>query len=275
VNAFDDPAMTTETGFLDTNGARIYYEVTGSGPAVVMVHAGVANLRMWDEQVAALSDAHRIITYDTRGYGKTVTDAVQFSNRADIAALLDHLGEDRAHVVGLSRGGQIALDFTLEFPDRVRTLTVAAGGVGGYESPAEAPAEVWDAAEAMFVAKNWEGLADFETAYWADGPGQSPDRVPAIRERIHEWVLTTYRAEKEEGQPQPLDPPAEQRLGDLRAPLLVMLGTLDDAGTVDSMRHLAASAPGARLEEFETAHMINLEEPERFNALLAEQFARG
>ena len=208
--------MTTETGFLDTTGARIYYEATGSGPAAVLIHAGVANLRMWDDQVAALSDAYRVITYDTRGYGRTSTDAVEFSNRADIGAVLDHLGEQQAHVVGLSRGGQIALDFTLEFPDRVRTLTVAAGGVGGYESPDEAPAELWEAAEAMYVAKNWEGLADFETAYWADGPGQSPNRVPEIRERVHEWVLTTYRAEKEEGTPQPLDPPAEQRLGDLR-----------------------------------------------------------
>ncbi len=267
--------MTTDTGFLDTNGARIYYEVTGAGPAVVMIHAGVANLRMWDAQVAALSGDHRVITYDTRGYGRTVTDAVEFSNRADIAALLDHLGEERAHVVGLSRGGQIALDFTLEFPDRVRTLTVAAGGVGGYESPKESPAEIWDAAEAMYVAKNWEGLANFETAYWADGPGQAPDRVPALRAKIHEWVLTTYRAEKEEGSPQPLDPPAEQRLGELGAPLLVVVGTLDDPGTVDSMRHLAASVPGARLEELETAHMINLEEPDRFNALLREHLAAG
>ncbi len=267
--------MTTDTGFLDTNGARIYFEVTGAGPAVVMIHAGVANLRMWDAQVAALSGDHRVITYDTRGYGRTVTDAVEFSNRADIAALLDHLGEERAHVVGLSRGGQIALDFTLEFPDRVRTLTVAAGGVGGYESPKESPAEIWDAAEAMYVAKNWEGLANFETAYWADGPGQAPDRVPALRAKIHEWVLTTYRAEKEEGSPQPLDPPAEQRLGELGAPLLVVVGTLDDPGTVDSMRHLAASVPGARLEELETAHMINLEEPDRFNALLREHLAAG
>ena len=267
--------MTTETGFLDTNGARIYYEATGSGPAAVLIHAGVANLRMWDEQVAALSDAYRVITYDTRGYGRTSTDAVEFSNRADIAAVLDHLGEQQAHVVGLSRGGQIALDFTLEFPDRVRTLTVAAGGVGGYESPDEGPSDLWDAPDAMLTAKNWEGLSEWEAAFWADGPGQSADRVPAVRARVHEWVLANYRAEKEEGQPQPLDPPADKRLGDLRAPLLVMLGTLDEGGTSESMRHLAASVPGARLEEFEAAHMINLEHPERFNALLREHFARG
>lgn len=265
--------MTGLRGTLETNGARIYYEVDGRGPAVVMIHAGVANLRMWDDQVAVLRDNYRVIRYDTRGWGQTDTDLVEFSNRTDLADLLDFLGEERAHVVGLSRGGVIALDFAIERPDRVRTLTVAAGGVGGYESPIEDPPGLWEGVDAMYEAKDWEGLADFETAHWADGPGQSPDRVPAVRERVHDWVLTTYRAEKEEGTPQPLDPPAAGRLDELRAPLLVMLGLLDDVGTVHAMRHLAVSVAGARLEELPTAHMINLEQPERFNALLLDHFA--
>ena len=258
------------TDFLETNGARLAHDVRGSGEAVVLIHAGVANRSMWDDQVAALEDAYRVIRYDTRGFGETETDAVEFSNRADIAALLDHLGEERAHVVGLSRGGAIALDFALEFPDRVRSLTVVAGGVGGYESPAELPPETWEPVEAMWKAKQWDELTDWETAFWADGPGQSPDRVPEIHRRVHDWVLANYRAEKEEGKPQPLDPPAEGRLGDLSAPLLVMLGTLDEPATVESMRHLAAVVPAARLEEFESAHMVNLEHPERFNRVLRE-----
>jgi len=256
------------TDYLETNGARIAYDVVGNGEPVVLVHAGVADRSMWDDQVEALRDAYRVIRHDTRGFGETETEAVPFSNRADIAALLDHLGERSAHLVGLSRGGQIALDFALEYPERVRSLTAVAGGVGGYESPAELPAETWEAVEAMEEAQDWEALSDWETAFWADGPGQSPDRVPEVRRRVHEWVLTNYRAEKVEGEPQPLDPPAETRLSELRAPLLVMLGTLDDPGTVDSMRHLAASVPGARLEEFESAHMVNLEHPDRFNRVL-------
>ena len=130
--------------------------------------------------MAALKGAYRVIRYDTRGYGETETDAVEFSNRADIAALLDHLGEDAGHIVGLSRGGQIALDFAIEWPDRVRSLTVVAGGIGGYESPDEVPAETWEPVEAMWKAREWDKLTDWETAFWADGPGQSPDRVPEV-----------------------------------------------------------------------------------------------
>jgi 3-oxoadipate enol-lactonase len=265
--------MTHETGFLETNGARLYYEVEGSGEAVVLIHAGVANLRMWDEQVAALRDRYRLIRYDTRGFGRTETDAVEFSNRADIAALIEHLGERSAHLVGFSRAGSIALDFALEYPDRVRSLVVGAGGISGYESPDGSPPEAWELPEKLEEAKDWEALADWEAAYWADGPGQLAGRSGAVRDLVHDWVLENYRAEKEEGKPIVLDPPAAGRLGELKAPLLVVLGTFDEPGTTQAMRHLAEAVPGARLEVFDTAHMINLEQPERFNALLSEWLA--
>jgi 3-oxoadipate enol-lactonase len=264
------PYARCMTEILETNGARIAYDTAGSGEPVVLIHAGVANRQMWDGQVTALKDAYRVIRYDTRGFGETETDAVEFSNRADIAATLDHLGESSAHLVGLSRGGQIALDFTLEFPERVRSLTVAAGGVGGYEAPEDADPSIFAAAEAAWEAKDWVALSDWETRYWIDGPGQPQDRLDAaLRTRLHDGILSNYEAEKEEGTPQPLDPPASSRLSDLRAPLLVMIGTLDSPGTQSSMRHLADAVPGAQLEVFEgAAHMINLEQPERFNRVL-------
>jgi 3-oxoadipate enol-lactonase len=258
------------TNFLETNGARLAYDVEGSGPAVVLVHAGVANRSMWDDQVAALRDAYRVIRHDTRGFGETETDAVEFSNRADIAALLDHLGEPSAHLVGLSRGGMIALDFALEHPDRVRSLTVCAGGVGGYEAEATTDPAVFEQAEELWKGKDWPGISEWETNFWLEGPGQPVGRVdPALRERVHGWILSNYEAEKEEGTPQPLDPPANARLDDLRAPLLVMIGTLDEPETQGSMRYLAGRVPGARLEVFDgVAHMINLEQPDRFNRVL-------
>lgn len=259
------------TEYLETNGARIAYDVNGSGEPVVLIHAGIANRSQWDAQVDALKDAYRVIRYDTRGFGETETDAVAFSNRADIAALLDHLEEPSAHLVGMSRSGSIALDFAIEFPDRVRSLVVAAGGVSGFESPNGTPEETFAESERMWEAKDWERLADWEADFWVDGPGQPSGRAdPAVRAKVHDWILTNYRAEKEEGQPIVLDPPANQRLGELRTPLLVMYGTFDEPGTSDAMRHLATTVPGARLEEFESAHMLNLEQPERFNRVLRE-----
>jgi pimeloyl-ACP methyl ester carboxylesterase len=149
-------------------------------------------------------------------------------------------------------------------------VVFAAGGVGGYDAPEDADASVFEEPEAAWNAKDWDAISNWETKYWVDGPGQPEDRVdPGLRRTVHGWILENYRAEKEEGTPQPLDPPANARLRDLRVPLLVMVGTLDEAGTQAHCRYLADAVPGARLETFDgAAHMLNLEQPQRFNALL-------
>jgi len=264
--------MTMQSGFLETNGARIYYEAEGEGgEPVVLIHAGIANLRMWDDQVPALRDAYRVIRYDTRGFGRTETEDVPFSNRTDIADLLDHLGKPSAHVVGISRAGQIALDFALESPERVRSLVVVNGGVSGYDAPGGDPS-AWEQAERWEEARDWERLAAWEADFWVNGEGQPAGRAyHVVRDRVHEWILTNYRAEKTTGQPLVLDPPAAGRLGELRTPLLVIIGKMDEASTQAAMRYLAEKVPVSRLEVFEdTAHMVNLEHPDRFNRLLRE-----
>ena len=265
-----------ESGFVETNGGRIYYEVEGRGHPLLLIHAGIANLRMWDDQVRAFSDRYRVIRYDTRGFGRTETDAVEFSNRDDLAAVLDRVGAASAYVLGASRGGMIALDFTLESPDRVDALIVAAGGIGG--EPAEPTPEqkaFFDEAERAWGAREWERLAGLETSYWVDGPGQAAGRVgPAVRDRVHDWILTNYLAEKEEGKPRPLDPPATGRLSEVGAPTLVLIGNLDDVGTQAACRRLASEVAGARLEVFEgAAHLINLEQPDRFNRVVLDFLA--
>ncbi|HEX5631328.1 MAG TPA: alpha/beta fold hydrolase [Acidimicrobiia bacterium] len=263
------------SGHIAVPGGSLYAEIDGSGPAVCLVHAGVANLRMWDPQVPALAEHHTVIRYDTRGFGRTESEAVEFSNREDLVAVLDHVGAERAVLVGASRGGIIALDTTLEFPDRVSGFVSVAGGISGYDPGIFTPEmAMWDEVEARWKAKEWEWLADFETAYWYDGPGQPTDRIePALRALGHGWILDNYRAEKPEPTPRPLQPPAAARLAELQVPVLVMIGLRDDPGTVASGRFLAESTGGPLLE-FDTAHMINLEQPERFLAALQEFLAR-
>ena len=259
------------SGFVPVPGGSLYTEMDGSGPGICLVHAGVANLRMWDAQVPALASDHTVIRYDTRGFGRTESAAVEFSNRADLIAVLDHAGIDRAILVGASRGGVIALDTTLEFPARVTGFVSVAGGVSGYQAPDGSGSDaIWDEVERHWKAKEWAWLADFETAFWCDGPGQSPDRVaPEIRSLVHSWILDNYRADKAEVTPIPLEPPAAGRLGELTVPLLVVIGLRDEAATVDAGRFLALTT-NAPLLEFDTAHMVNLEEPERLTTALVD-----
>jgi len=266
--------MLIDSGFVPVPGGRLYYEVEGSGHPLLLIHGGLGSLRMWDEQVPAFSEQYRVIRYDTRGYGRTETDDVPFSNRADAAAVLAHVGAASCHLIGQSRGGSIALDLTLERPELVTSLVSVAGGVGGYEPelPGGFEPVPWNEMERMWEAKDWAALADLETRVWVDGWGQPESRVSqALRHRVHDWIVETYHAEKNEGQPQPLDPPAVGRLDEVDVPVLVVLGTADEHGSVLSSRRLAERVAGARLEEFAgVAHMVHLEEPERFNRLVLD-----
>jgi pimeloyl-ACP methyl ester carboxylesterase len=265
-----------DSGFVDVNGGKIYFEVEGDGHPLLLIHGGLGSLRMWDEQAPAFAERYRVIRYDNRGWGRTETDDVEFADRDDAVAVLDHVGATSAYVVGQSRGGSIALDFTLDHPERADAFVSVAGGIGGYEAEREeTEPQPWDEMERLWEAKDWSALAELETQVWVDGWGQPSTRVdPDLRRRVHDWILTTYQEEKIEGKPQSLDPPAAKRLADVSIPTLVMIGEVDEAGGVTAGRHLAASVPGARVVEFPgVAHMIQLEDPERFNQLVLQFLA--
>jgi len=127
-------------GFADLpTGVHIWYKDTGgSGAPVVFLHAATGSSRVWEYQIPAFTaSGHRVITYDRRGFGRTVTDSAGFqpgTGSDDLLALLDHLRVDRFHIVGTAAGGIVALDFALSFPQRLRSL-VLANSIGGVQDP--------------------------------------------------------------------------------------------------------------------------------------------
>lgn len=265
----------TEGRTLQVPGGSIYYEVEGEGPALTLIHAGIAHLRMWDEHIPAFTEHHRVIRYDTRGFGRTRSDDVEFSNRSDLLALLDHLDIERTHLLGISRGGSIALDFTLEAPERVSALIIVASSPGGFEHEAPEMETRWAELERLEEAKDWEALVEAETQVWVDGPGQPSDRVDAdVRARMTQWNLENYRAEGGNGRPQPLEPRAVGRLFEVVVPTLVMWGDLDEPGVPAGSQLMAGSIPGARSQLFRgVAHMVDLERPREFEGAVLDFLA--
>lgn len=263
-----------DSGFVEADGAKIYFEVEGDGHPLLLIHGGLGDMRMWEAQVPAFAERYRVIRYDTRGFGRTETEDVEFTDRGDAVAVLDHVGADSAYVVGQSRAGAIGLDLAIESPERVDALVSVAGGISGFEAERTDPPP-WDEMERLWHAKEWAKLAELETQVWVDGWGQPPDRVdPELRRRVFDWIRTTYEDEKVEGKPQRLDPPAAERLGEVNVPTLVLIGPVDEQGGVVAQRHLASSVAGARAIEFPgVAHMIQLEEPERFNQVVLDFLA--
>ena len=262
-------------------GGRLHVVDDGdpSHPPIVLLHAGIADLRAWDEMVSPLVEGgYRVVRYDARGFGGSTTEDVEFSNRADVIAVLDGLRIGQAALVGNSRGGQIAFDTAIEFPDRVVAVVGVGAGLGGFDGEST-PEEValFQQMEALEEAAtpDPDAIADIDVRVWVDGPGQPVTRVPAeIRERVRAMDVPRYAPGHISGRPIPLDPPAAARLTDLACPVLAVAGALDVSDVAQTARHLGANAPDARAVILPgVAHMIGMEVPEELAARIIEFLA--
>lgn len=262
------------TGFAPVAGGELYYEMTGIGRPLALIHAGIANCRMWDAQVAAFAPHYRVICYDTRGFGRSRTEAVAFSNRQDLADLLAHLGVQQAALIGVSRGGNIAIDFTLERPEMVTALIPVAAGLGGYTPTRVDPGEevLFEEMERVAEQGDFHPLNELEIRVFVDGPGQPANRVAAaLREQV--LTMNALNVNRNEGEPipQPLDPPAVGRLSEIQAPTLVVVGDLDTVATLEMADRIAEGIAGARKVVFQgAAHMPTMERAAEFNQLVLE-----
>lgn len=242
----------------------------GAGPAIVLLHASIVDSWAWEPLTPFLLDAgYRVVAFDRRGSGASVTEDVDFSDRFDVMAVLDALGIDRACLVGNSMGGMVAIDTAVEFPERVVALVAIGAGLAGYwVDPTSVEAARFKELDRLEETGEPEAIADLDIRTWVDGLGQPPDRVPAeIRELVREMDLEVIRARRDPtrptGRPIPLDPPAGKQLDRLTMPVLAIAGAYDTSDVAAVAHHLERQVPTARaLIMPDVAHLIGLEAPE-------------
>jgi pimeloyl-ACP methyl ester carboxylesterase len=264
------------------DGVRLYYEETGSGAPVVFVHEFAGDCRSWEPQVRCLSRRYRCITFNARGYppSDVPEDLGRYSQaRAvdDILSVLDALGIDRAHIVGLSMGGLATLHFGLAYPDRARSLLVAGAGYGAEKAEQEK-----FRSEAAVIAARLEtdGMAAFAEVY-AHGPARvqfdakDPRGFAEFKARLAEHSAkgsanTQLGVQRER--------PSVFDLGDglarLAVPMLVVTGDEDWPCLAPSVFIKRTCLSAALLVLPNTGHAVNLEEPAAFNAALADFLAQ-
>lgn len=257
-------------GTAGVNGALLRYEIAGDGAPLVLVHAGIADGRMWDGQMPAFARHHRVIRYDMRGFGGSAMVEGPYSHHDDLRAFLDFLGVERASFVGCSMGGQTVLDFAPGNPEKVAALVLVAPSVSGFELEDEQPPEEWDDLVSAYAAGDLERVSDLEVRIWVDGPHQGSDAVdPAVRDLVREMDLIALRNEASGlGEERLSGRPAAERLAEVRAPTLVVVGDGDRPRILAVADLLEDGIAGAwKIVMPGVAHLPNMECPRVFERI--------
>ncbi|MEW6442993.1 MAG: alpha/beta hydrolase [bacterium] len=258
------------TGTVVSGGEQIYYEVCGQGEPVVFCHGAGGNHAIWYQQVPAFVPRYQVITWDQRGFGRSTNHGGKAGPRSavgDLGALLDHLGVERAHLVGQSMGGWVILGFALAYPHRVLSLVMAdtLGGIrisGSSDKTRQARERVGGA------------LLDPNLAVGCEHPCLAPDF--AAREPARAFL---YSQIPSLAPPMPLSALLElsevtwtaEELERLKAPVLFLVGSLDSLFPAEDIREAAALVAGAKVVEIPgCGHSPYFEDPVRWNGAVLD-----
>jgi len=248
------------------NGSRIYYELSGpeDAPVVMLSNSLGTRLEMWDPQMAALEQRYRVLRYDSRGHGRSDAPPGPYSIEllaGDACALLDELAIDRVHFCGLSKGGAVGQWLGSHYGERLRSLVLCATG------PHLPPADLWNQRVEQTAQDGMASVVDGVTERWFTAAHRGTPR-PEI-EQVRSMILTTAPQGYGACCAAIRDMDLREAAGAIRTPTLLIAGADDPVTTVEMMRGLSARIPGSRLVEIpRAAHLVNIEQAERFNEAL-------
>ncbi|MEV0276017.1 alpha/beta fold hydrolase [Streptomyces sp. NPDC050610] len=256
--------MVVECGRVPVENGELYYEAAGSGPALVLLHGGMLDLGMWDEQFTRLArSGRRVIRYDTRGHGRSSVSDGDWSDHDDLYALLDQLRVVRATLVGHSSGARIAVDTAIAHPGVVAALVLLAPGLSGSEVTDPYIQEHLQGQEKCFGAPDGaERFVEHYLRMWVDGPYREPESVdPVLRERI--WASATANVTANVATPtlgRAIEAQALERLHEIQVPTVALVGELDSGDIAGNLADIVSVVPGARAVVVPDAgHLVNLE----------------
>jgi pimeloyl-ACP methyl ester carboxylesterase len=262
--------LQTKSGFVQVDNARLYYETAGQGVPLVMIHAGVADSRQWNNEFAFFAPSYRVVRYDMRGYGKSETVDGEFSHMGDLVAVLDALEvHEPVVIMGCSMGGGLAMDFALTHPSRVKALIMVGSGPSGLELDVPASAKFAEV-EKAFEVGDLDLVSELETQIWFDGTGRTPEQVDqTMRTLLYDMNRQALAHEvKQLGKRlSNTQVPAFDRLGDLKLPVLIIVGAHDTPYILAAAEYMIEKLPSARMVRVEdAAHLPNMDHPDEFQA---------
>ncbi len=265
-----------EKGFAQVNGTELYYEIAGTGEALVMVHGNWGDRRHWDFQFSSLSKNYKLIRYDVRGYGKSALPKSdeQYNDYDDLKTLLDFLEIEKAHICGLSMGSRIAVDFTITYPEMSKSLISIGPWANGYglneyktqnsdslfsimfklseivinDGPKESTDYVWTG-NPLFIVKSTAAL----------------DSILKIGYEYSWWHFINKNKRKS------LSPAAISRLNEIKVPTLIITAEYDLDACKEVAEIMEKQIVGAsKISISDAGHMMNMDRPDEFNKIISE-----
>jgi 3-oxoadipate enol-lactonase len=240
---------------------QISHDVMGAGPSVLLIHAGVADRRMWEPQLWDLAQGHRVVRVDLRGFGDSPLPPDPYDHVTDVVTVLEDLGVDRAAVVGASFGGLVAQELARRHPERVERLLLLCPASALLQPDDELRA-FWSREGELLESGDLGAATALNVDTWC-GPESTPDvrdLVAVMQRRAFE--LQTERDDLEIDE-EPGDPAT------IQAPALVVSGDHDLAAFRSSCAALARALPRGQLHALPWAgHLPSLERPEEAGRLM-------
>jgi pimeloyl-ACP methyl ester carboxylesterase len=256
-------------GFAEVNGVKLYYEVEGEGKAVVLIHAGKLDRRMWDDQFDLYAKHYKVIRYDVRGYGKSEIPQKPYSDSEDLHGLMKFLNVSKASLIGLSMGGKIAIDFALEHPEMVKALIPVASDLSGFAWSSENIMQGYqkiimtarDESESQAV-ELWLKFPLFAPAMENPTVGDKVRKI--VEENSHVFLLNPLIRRQ-------IKPPAVERLSEIAVPTLIIVGDRDVPDIMAIADTLEKNIAGAKKVVIPgSGHLVNLEKSEEFNRIVLD-----
>jgi pimeloyl-ACP methyl ester carboxylesterase len=266
-------------GYARIGDGKLYYEIEGEGEVLVLCHAGFLDSRMWDWQWNDFIQHYRVLRFDMHGFGRSDPANGSVSRCQDLYCLLRELGIERANMLGCSLGGEITIDFTLEYPEIVKSLIIVSGTPGGFEMQGEPPSQLLEMLQALEMG-DLERVSELQIRLWVDGIYRQPEQVDSY---VRKCAARMNRIAVENGTwakadanpPNPLKPPAVSRLSEIAIPALIIAGALDHPEILRAADLLTNEIKGARKVFLaDTAHVPNMEKPAEFNRLVLDFLSR-
>ena len=262
----------TDHGIAEIRNARFAWWSDGDadGDPLVLVHAGVADARMWEPLLPALTPTRRVVRFDMRGYGATRSMPGPFSDAGDLRGLLDALGIERAHVVGASFGGLHALELAVTAPARVASLVLLGAALPDID-PSPRLLAFAKAEESAIALGHNDAAVDVNVRMWAG------DSTPDVQALVADMQRIAFELQlRENAEPDELDPPVSERLGEIAVPATVAYGDRDVVDFKHVAERLHTGLPDATLHEIAGAgHLPALDRPEAVAQLVLRHLERA